>query len=120
MSFYKVLFLLTCIQLVKEVKSFVKNINIPGRSEIIKINDRYIMISPTLSPELEELYKFQQNQEINDIIFTIIFIYFVNHFYYQEFYKLQILFSHPHLHQHRRVFLREGSSRSSSSHHSAG
>ena len=25
MSFYKVLFLLTCIQLVKEVKSFVKN-----------------------------------------------------------------------------------------------
>ena len=49
-------------------KSFIKNINIPGRSEIIKINDRYIMISPTLSPELEELYKFQQNQEINDII----------------------------------------------------
>ena len=49
-------------------KSFIKNINIPGRSEIIKINDRYIMISPTLSPELEELYKLQQNQEINDII----------------------------------------------------
>ena len=49
-------------------KSFIKNINIPGRSEIIKINDRYIMISPTLSPELEELYKFQQNKEINDII----------------------------------------------------
>ena len=49
-------------------KSFIKNINIPGRSENIKINDRYIMISPTLSPELEELYKFQQNQEINDII----------------------------------------------------
>ena len=49
-------------------KSFIKNINIPGRSEIIKINDRYIMISPTLSPELEELYKFQQNQEINDIV----------------------------------------------------
>ena len=49
-------------------KSFIKNINIPGRSEIIKINDRYIMISPTLSPELEELYKLQNNKEINDII----------------------------------------------------
>ena len=49
-------------------KCFIKNINIPGRSEIIKINDRYIMISPTLSPELEELYKFQQNKEINNII----------------------------------------------------
>ena len=49
-------------------KSFIKNINIPGRSESIKINDRYIMISPTLSPELEELYKLQNNKEINDII----------------------------------------------------
>ena len=49
-------------------KSFLKNINIPGRSEIIEINDRNIMISPTLSPELEELYKLQQNKEINDII----------------------------------------------------
>ena len=49
-------------------KSFIKNINIPGRSEVLKINDRYIMISPTLSPELEELYKFQQNKEIDDII----------------------------------------------------
>ena len=53
---------------VKAFQEVINNINIPGRSEIIKINDRYIMISPTLSPELEELYKLQQNQEINDII----------------------------------------------------
>ena len=48
--------------------SFLKDINIPGRSEVIKINDRFIMISPTLSPELEELYKLKENGEINDII----------------------------------------------------
>ena len=53
---------------IKVFQEVIKNINIPGRSEIIKIKNRYIMISPTLSPELEYLYTLKENKEINNII----------------------------------------------------
>lgn len=48
--------------------SLVKDINIPGRCEVIKINNRIIIITLTLTPILEYLYEYKQENAIKDII----------------------------------------------------
>lgn len=45
----------------------VKNLVIPGREEVIKVNGRTIVIDTFLSPALEEYNKFKTNKEINSV-----------------------------------------------------
>lgn len=51
----------------KIFKQFVKNIEIPGRDEIIKYKNGYVMISYTSVPQLEILKQYKNNNEISKI-----------------------------------------------------
>lgn len=48
-------------------KTFIADIQIPGRNELIKVNNRYIVIGINMYPILENFKKCQERQEINDI-----------------------------------------------------
>lgn len=48
--------------------NLLKDINIPGRCEVKKVNNRIIIITLTLIPILEYLYQYRKNNEINEII----------------------------------------------------
>ena len=51
-----------------EFSSFIKDINIPGRNEVINYKNRKIIISLNLMPQLENLKRYQERKEINKII----------------------------------------------------
>lgn len=48
-------------------KKFVKNLTIPGRDEVIKYENGFVMISNTCCPQLEYLDNYRKNKEINRI-----------------------------------------------------
>lgn len=50
-----------------EFKKFIKNVGLPGRAEIIKVNGRTIVIDLFLSPALETFKKFKDKGEIKNI-----------------------------------------------------
>lgn len=52
----------------EEYVSFLENINIPGRDEVINYNNRKIIISLNLMPQLENLRRYEERGEINKII----------------------------------------------------
>ena len=52
----------------EEFLSFIKDINIPGRDELINYKNRKIIISLNLMPQLENLKRYQERKEINKII----------------------------------------------------
>lgn len=51
----------------KDFSSFIKNIEIPGRDEVIKYKTNKIIVSPNLSPHLEILKEFKNSKQINNI-----------------------------------------------------
>ncbi len=51
--------------------SLVKDINIPGRCEVIKVKNRTIIITMSIIPTLESLYQYKQNNEINEVITVV-------------------------------------------------
>ena len=55
----------------KEFISLVKDINIPGRCEVIKAKNRTIIITMSIIPTLESLYQYKQNNEINEVITVV-------------------------------------------------
>ena len=48
-------------------KEYISDIKIPGRDEVIKASGRTIIISPSVSPQLELLKKYQEREEIKGI-----------------------------------------------------
>lgn len=48
-------------------QEYIQNITIPGRDEVIRYNNRTIIISLTLAPHLEILKRYQERNEINKI-----------------------------------------------------
>ena len=51
--------------------SLAKDINIPGRAEVIKAKNRTIIITMSIIPTLESLYQYKQNNEINEVITVV-------------------------------------------------
>lgn len=51
----------------EEFSKCIKDITIPGREEVIRVNNRTIIIGLHLYPVLEQLKRFQDNEEIGDI-----------------------------------------------------
>lgn len=67
-----ILCLITIIQTLnlfdkKEFNEFIKNINIPGRDEVIKYKNGYVMISSGSIPQLEVLAEYRNKNEISKI-----------------------------------------------------
>ena len=50
-----------------EFSKFFKNIQIPGRNEVLKVNNRTIVIGVSLAPSLEGFKKFKEQNEINSL-----------------------------------------------------
>lgn len=49
-------------------KTFIQDLKIPGRDEVIRASDRTIIITQSLSPQLEHLKEYKQRKEINNLI----------------------------------------------------
>ncbi len=72
---YNALNITCCIGILKtlnvynhyDFQNLVKNIVIPGRDEVIRVANRTIFISTNLVPHLENLKRYKQNGEINNI-----------------------------------------------------
>lgn len=48
-------------------KTYIRSINIPGRDEVIKINNRTIIINTAITPHLEFLHKYKSRGDIREI-----------------------------------------------------
>jgi len=50
---------------------YISNTTIPGRNEVIRVNNKTIIIGISLIPVLEELYKYKQDNQITNIITVV-------------------------------------------------
>lgn len=51
----------------EKFKEFIKEVNVPGRDEVIKVNDRTIIINTAISPHLEILEGYKKRGNIREI-----------------------------------------------------
>ena len=52
----------------KKFLDYISNLTIPGRDEKVKYNNRNVIISVNLVPQLEELIKYKKDNQVNNII----------------------------------------------------
>ena len=50
-----------------ELSKVIKNVNIPGRNEIIKINNRYIVVGMNMYPVLANFNRYKKKHEIKEV-----------------------------------------------------
>jgi len=97
----------------KEFKKFIKKIDIPGRDEIIKYQNKTIIVSTNLSPHLEHLNRYKKNNEINNIIVVTGstgsgYITWNQSEKYQEVHKYDIEFAYEYINKYAdKVYITE-------------